>query len=131
MTMPADSPEHLVEMLDDAFNHGDLETVLDFYEEAATVIAMPSMILRGRAQLRSFFETAMQSGLRAKQIKMRVIEAGDIALFISRWTLLQRNAAPGAAGQEFFATTVMRKQQDGSWKVLIDNPIGPAALEPE
>lgn len=118
-------------MLDDAFNHGDLETLLSLYEEAATVIATPFTILRGHAQLRSFFQTAMQSGLHAKQIKTRVIEAGDIALFISRWTLLRTGAAPGTAGQEFFATTVMRKQRDGSWKVLIDNPLGPAAFEAE
>ena len=131
MTTLADSPERLVEMLDDAFNDGDLETVLTLYEESATVIATPSKTLRGHAQLRSFFETAMQSGLRAKQIKTRVIEVGDIALFLSRWILLRKGAAPGTAGQEFFATTIMRKQPDGSWKVLIDNPVGPAALEKE
>jgi len=131
MTTSADSPEHPVEMLDDAFNHGDLETVLSLYEEAATVIAMPSTILRGHPQLRSFFETALQSGLRAKQIKVRVIESGDIALFISRWVLIPKSATATTAGREFFATTVMRKQPDGSWKILIDNPIGAAALEAE
>lgn len=125
---PADSPEHAVEMLDQAFNNGDLEAVLAFYEEAATLVATPITVLRGRAQLRAFFESALRSGSHAKQLKTRVIESGEIALFLSRWTLIPKNAAPETR-QEFFATTVMRKQSDGSWKVLIDNPIGPAALD--
>jgi len=126
---PVDSPEHVVEMLDHAFNNGDLEAVLAFYEEAAALVAGPTTILRGRAQLSAFFESVLQSGSHAKQLKVRVIESGEIALFLSRWTLIPKGSTATRSGQEFFATTVMRKQPDGSWKVLIDNPIGPAALE--
>ncbi|HLY42098.1 MAG TPA: nuclear transport factor 2 family protein [Terracidiphilus sp.] len=129
MITPADHPEHVVELLDHAFNRGDVEAVLAFYEEAATVVATPPNILRGKTQLRSFFKTALLSGSRAKQLKVRVIETDGIALFLSHWSLVPKDAAPEAAGQVFFATTVFRKQSNGSWKVLIDNPFGSAALE--
>ena len=34
----------------------------------------------------------------------------------------------GATNREFIATTVLRRQVDGTWKALIDNPIGPLVL---
>lgn len=40
--MIANSPEHAVEMVDDAFNRGDLEAVLSYYEAAAVVVTEPS-----------------------------------------------------------------------------------------
>ena len=36
MSMMANSPEHAVELLDRAFNEGDLEAVLSFYESASS-----------------------------------------------------------------------------------------------
>jgi uncharacterized protein (TIGR02246 family) len=129
MTPNARNPEHAVELLDHAFNDGDLEAVLSFYEDAAVVVAAPSRTLRGKSELRTFFESAMRSGTSAKQLKTRVIEADGVALFLSRWTLTPTETPPDAAPRTFVATTVFRKQSDGSWKALIDNPFGPLLLE--
>jgi uncharacterized protein (TIGR02246 family) len=129
MTPNARNPEHAVELLDHAFNNGDLEAVLSFYEDAAVVVPEPSRTLRGKSELRSFFESAMHSGTSAKQLKTRVIEADGVALFLSRWTLTSTDTPPGTEPRTFVATTVFRKQPDGSWKALIDNPFGPLLLE--
>jgi len=59
--------------------------------------------------------------------KTQVIEADGVALFVSRWIF----QAKGAAERTFTATTVFRKQPDGGWKALIDNPFGPLILGPE
>ncbi len=127
--MIATSPEHAVELLDRAFAQGDLHAVLSFYEDAAVVITEPGKAARGREELRSFFARAMQSGASAKQLKTQVIEADGVALFLSRWTLHVKGA--GATERIFTATTVFRKQPDGGWKALIDNPFGPLILGPE
>jgi ketosteroid isomerase-like protein len=73
----------------------------------------------------------MQSGSSAKQLQTQVIEADGVALFLSRWTLYVKGARPGVAERTFTATTVFRKQPDGGWKALIDNPFGPLILGPE
>jgi ketosteroid isomerase-like protein len=125
--MIATSPEHAVELLDRAFAQGDLHTVLSFYEEAAVVITEPGKAARGPAELRTFFARAMQSDSSAKQIRTQVIEADGVALFLSRWTLQVK----GAEERTFTATTVFRRQPDGGWKALIDNPFGPLILGPE
>ncbi len=125
--MIATSPEQAVELLDRAFAQGDLTTVLSFYEEAAVVITEPGKAARGTAELRSFFARAMQSGSSAKQLRTQVIEADGVALFLSRWIFQVK----GAAERTFTATTVFRKQPDGGWKALIDNPFGPLILGPD
>lgn len=129
MTITASSPEHVVELLDQAFNQGNIETVISCYEEAAVVVAQPSRTIQGTAELRTFFESVMRSGASAKQLKTRVLQADGIALFLSRWALTSDRANQDAEPRTFVAMTVFRKQPDGSWRILIDNPIGPLLLE--
>jgi ketosteroid isomerase-like protein len=124
----ADSPEHAVKMVDAAFNRGDLEAVLDFYEAAAVVVMEPGKLARGKAELREFFERVMRSGVFAKQLKTNVIEAEGVALFLSRWTLQSPGRESAEYARTFVATTVLRKQPDGTWKALIDNSVGPLVL---
>jgi ketosteroid isomerase-like protein len=126
--MIATSPEHAVELLDRAFAQGDLDTVLSFYEAAAVVITEPGKAARGTEELRSFFARAMQSGSWAEQLRTQVIEADGVALFLSRWSLHSKG---DVAARTFIATTVFRKQPDGGWKALIDNPFGPLILGPD
>jgi ketosteroid isomerase-like protein len=131
MTFAASSPDHAVELLDRAFNRGDIETALNFYEDAAVVVAEPSRTIRGKAELRTFFESVMQSGASAKQLKTLVLEADGIALFLSRRTLTSRGSEGNAEPRTFVATTVFRNQPDGSRRIVIDNPIGPLLLGSE
>ncbi|MGO9337479.1 MAG: YybH family protein [Terracidiphilus sp.] len=129
--MIASSPVQVVELLDRAFNEGDLANVLSFYDDEAVVVTEPGKLARGAEELRSFFRQAMQSGSSAKQIKTQVIEADGVALFLSRWILHAKSSGPGVASRTFTATTVFRKQPGGERKILIDNPFGPLILESE
>ena len=128
--MVADSPLHAVEMVDRAFNEGDVEAVLDFYEAAAVVVTEPGKLARGTGELRGFFERVMHSGASARQLKTHVIEADGVALFLSRWTLKGANANSEDDARTFVAPTVLRQQPDGRWKALIDNSFGPLVLGP-
>jgi uncharacterized protein (TIGR02246 family) len=124
------SPEQAVEMVDKAFNKGDLESVLDFYEDRAVVVTEPGKLARGKDELRRFFKQVIASRTSARQLKTHVIEADGIALFLSRWTLATDSSGE-ASTKQFVATTVFRKQPNGEWKALIDNSLGPLVLGPE
>ncbi|MFP3710057.1 DUF4440 domain-containing protein [Paraburkholderia sp. SIMBA_009] len=126
--MIASSPEHVVELLDRAFNDRDIDTVIGFYEDEAVVVTEPGKTVRGRAQLRIFFERAMKSGASARQIKTHVLAADGVALFLSRWTLEYKESSGEVSTRELVATTVFREQPGGGWKVLIDNSLGPLVL---
>jgi uncharacterized protein (TIGR02246 family) len=119
------TPEETVLALDDAFNRGDLEAVLGFYDDQA-VMVMPGRLARGKAELRQAFQEIMASHATVKQERTFALEADGLALFISRWTLIR--TAPGDTPRHFVATAVFRKQPNGDWRCLIDNSAGPAVL---
>jgi uncharacterized protein (TIGR02246 family) len=127
--MVGTSPEYTVEMMDKAFNKGDLDSLLDFYEEKAVIVTEPGKLARGKDELRRFFEQIMASKPLARQLRTYVIEAEGIALFLSRWMLASDTAE--SSTNQFVATTVFRKQPNGEWKALIDNSLGPLVLGPE
>ena len=122
-------PANLVEALDRAFNAKDVATVLSLYEDSASVVVDPSGAVRRGSELKSFFESAILSDTHAKQISARVIECGDIALFLSHWQLTFRGPDAEPFKRVFSATTVLRRQSSGDWKIVIDNPYGLLILE--
>ncbi len=123
--MFANTPSEAIKLLDDAFNRGDVDAIIDLYEENATVAAEPGQEARGTHAIRALYEQAATAGASAEQLVTKVFEAEGIALFLSRWTLTQAGSAP----QTFVSTTVLRRQQDGGWKALIDNARGPQVLD--
>jgi ketosteroid isomerase-like protein len=122
------SLEETIHQLDKAFNKGNIEFVLDFYEDEAVVVLEPDRVAIGKEQIRQAFEYIMQFEGKAKQIKTNIVEAGDIALFISKWTFSGKNLEGIPFTRESIATSVFRKQSDGKWRCIIDNPNGPAIL---
>jgi uncharacterized protein (TIGR02246 family) len=131
LAMIPNTPEQAVEIVDRAFNAGDIETILNFYEENAVVVTELGKTARGKDELRSFFEQVLASKQKARQIKTYVLESDGIALFLSRWTLVGPDSVSDSQTGRFIATTVFRKQPSGEWKAVIDNSFGPLVLGPE
>lgn len=127
--MIARTPLEAVELLDEAFNRGDLDAVLSFYEEGATVVVEPGRLATGKDELRRVFEwilTNMKGT--AAQEKTHVIETGDIALFTSKWNYSGTNADGSPISRESYASVILRKHADGGWRIVVDNSWGPAVL---
>lgn len=123
------TPLGCVALLDDAFNRKDIEAVLGFYEDGATIVAEPGRIVRGKAALRQFFEKIIGLGWSAAQIKTHVVETTDLALFTSKWRLSGTRPDDNKLPRDSIASTVLRRQHDGRWLVAIDNPFGPEVLK--
>lgn len=86
------SPEQAVRLMDEAFNRGDVEAVLSFYEDDAVVVTEPGRMARGQSELRAFLQSIMRPEISARQIKTYTIEADGVALFLSRWILITKNS---------------------------------------
>ncbi|HEX9960887.1 MAG TPA: SgcJ/EcaC family oxidoreductase [Pyrinomonadaceae bacterium] len=127
--MSPQSIEETVRKLDEAFNRRDIEAVLDFYEEDSVVVLEPNRLARGKAEIRAAFEWVFKLEGEAKQIKTNVIETGDVALFISKWTFSGKAPGGMAFMRESIAVSVFRRQADGKWRCVIDNSYGPAVLD--
>lgn len=125
------TPEETVRMLDEAFNRGDVDGVVSFYEDGAVVTAGPTAIVRGAVEVRKFFEQVLQAGGKATELKTRVIEVDELALYLSRWTLEYRGSSGEELARQFSAISVMRRQATGEWKLVIDNAFGLMVLGAE
>jgi ketosteroid isomerase-like protein len=58
------SLEETVEEIDEAFNRGDVEAVLDFYEDGAVMVLEPGRLARGKDEMRRAFEDSRFGGNR-------------------------------------------------------------------
>lgn len=126
------TPEQAVELLNQAFNDGDIDAILGFYEESAVIVVTETgRTVRGTSEMRSFFEDVVTANASTKQFKTYVLEADGIALFLSRWTLTRKEEDGEFSSRYLTATSVLRKQPTGQWKLLIDNSHGPLLLGPD
>jgi ketosteroid isomerase-like protein len=106
-----------------AYNTGDLATVLSMYDLNGIIVPEPERPVSGREK----FEAAVKGILSIKgrmEIKtVYCLQTGDIAVGRSEWSIKDGNEVKvSAKGVE-----VMKRQPDGSWKVLIDHAFGAEA----
>jgi ketosteroid isomerase-like protein len=52
----------------------------------------------------------------------KVVEAGDTALLVNRWVLDGTGPDGSAVQMRGVSADMMRRQADGSWRVLVDDP---------
>ena len=122
--MPANSPEQTNQMLVDAFHSGDLEAAVALYEADATLFAEPGHPATGTAAIREALGgfIAMKPTMKIETVVSAT--SGDICLTQNKWTMkaIGPDGSPvDMAGQ---SAEVVRRQADGSWKFVIDNPWG-------
>ena len=122
------TPQEAIDQADEAFNRGDLDAVLSYYEEHAVWLVTPGHIVSGIAALRKEFGKMFRSTPHVRVEKSHVIECGDLALCSSRWSLAGTASDARPLNQGGFASTILRRQADGHWKIVIDNTCGPAIV---
>jgi uncharacterized protein (TIGR02246 family) len=124
----AASPQEAVDRADEAFNRGDLDAMLAFYEEDAIMLFAPGQAVRGRDALREALLELLALKPVASHHAIHVIESDDLALWNSAWTVT--GTAPDGAPVELSGSNavIFRKGPDGGWRVAIENPWGSAVL---
>lgn len=126
----AHSPSDTVRRLVVAINSGDLDAAVALYEPSGVLLSPEGQPARGTAELRAALGGFIAMKPRLESQAERVFESGDLALYLSRWSL--EGTDPGGkpialAGE---STDVLRRQAGGSWLIAIDNPWGVKTLPP-
>jgi len=123
--MPARKPEECDWLLMEAMNKGDLGTAVALHEPKATYVLDSGEVIMGRAAIRE----AAQGFLALKpqfsfEVTALLSGEGDRALTSARWSV----TGIDANGKSFTATRksmeVVRREADGTWLFVIDNPHG-------
>ncbi len=111
----------------DAFHRGDIRGILSTYEPGAVVVGKPGEPASGAA-LAPMFAGFIAAKARFTFQGHEVIQAGDIALHLTPWRMtgVGPDGAPIAA--RGLSVAVLRRQPDGRWLMVIDDPYGDAIL---
>ncbi len=123
------TPQALLDAFFRAFNAGDLDATLALYEPNAALVAEPGKTAHGMAALREALGAFLGMKPKLTQEKSEMITAGDLALSLVKWTL--NGTGPDGKPLTMTGTSsdVARRQPDGTWRLVIDNPWGTAILD--
>jgi uncharacterized protein (TIGR02246 family) len=123
---PAMSPREVIERVSKHLNDGDVDAALALYEPDAVFVPEPGAIVHGLDAIREALErfAALQPVFTGEIRK--VLEADGTALVLNRWALRGRQPDGAPIEMAGMSADVVRRQADGRWRVLIDDPWGAA-----
>src|SRR5258705_6176461 len=121
-------PIETVNALVRAITDGDFERAAANYENGAALMAQPGQLVQGSDQIRAALKGFIALKAVLSSEAQQVIEAGDLALYLSRWSLSGKDPAGNAVQMGGESTDVLRRQPDGRWLIALDNPCGAQIL---
>ena len=122
--MSTATPEQVLGSIVTGINSGDLDGLMSLYESEAAFATEPGSLAHGtpgvREALAGFISMKGKLDLRVT----RVLVVGDLALVVGEWTF----DGTGPDGEPVRLASenadVLRRQEDGTWRFVIDNPWG-------
>jgi ketosteroid isomerase-like protein len=114
-----------VQAMTSAFHNKDIDGVLTSYEDGAAVMFEPGTKVSDPAVLRQMFEGAFQLNPKFSYPKgHEVYTSNDIALHIAPWTMAGQAPDGTDVNQSGLSIAVLRKNENGKWRLVLDNPHG-------
>jgi uncharacterized protein (TIGR02246 family) len=108
-----------------AFNTGDIDATLACYEPQARFVLKSGDAVRGAVELREMFRASFSNKPDLVLNVRKIIPAtDDLSLVVVDWkskTVSSSGEAKATAGT---ATDIVRRQADGTWKIVLDVPYG-------
>ena len=114
-------PEDLHAALAAAYNAGDLEGVLAFYDPDAVFVIKPGEVSDGPAQLRAALQRLVEFRGQLTIHPDSFVRSGDIVLALGSYTLSGHRRDGTPVNRESRFADVLRRQPDGRWLLAVDN----------
>ena len=122
--MSRETPEQVLGAVVEGINTGDFETLMALYEPQAAFATQPGSLAHGLVGIREALGGFV--GMKGKlDLKVsRILEVNDLALVAGDWSFT--GTGPDGEPVRLAAKNadVLRRQADGSWRFVIDNPWG-------
>ena len=128
MTAPGDrsatEPSEVHQLWAKYINEANLEQLLSLYEEDAVFEPQPGNVVRGHDAIRESLAALLAMDARAAMHESSVLQASDLALLNSSWTISGRDGEGNRVELTGITADVVRRQPSGSWLFAIDKPNG-------
>ena len=120
--MQARTPEAVDRLFGERVNAGDVDGVVALYEPTGTLVRQDRTAATGHAAIREEIATLVAMHPTLAMHVTHVVAGGDVAMLYNDW-----NATLTPPGREAItiagrASEVVRRQPDGSWLFVIDDP---------
>ena len=124
--MRAYSPTEIHALFQNAFNLRDVEALISLYERDAILVVGGKQVT-GRENIRAAFHSMLSVGAQMSLTTRSIIESRDsFALLHGEWIVERTTATEPQLTTRGLSTEVVRRQPDGTWLFVIDNPYTPA-----
>jgi uncharacterized protein (TIGR02246 family) len=126
-SMGARTPDEVDRLFAAALNGGDLEGLVALYEPQASLTPQPGTTVTGTTAIREALSGFVNMKPRMTITPRLIAQTGDMALVTAQWQLSAAGAGGKPAEMTGRSIEVLRRQADGSWRFVIDEPFGVSA----
>lgn len=120
--MSAQQPEELHRLFVACVNAHDIDALLALYEQDSTAADLEGHPLQGTDNLRAFLRGFLSLVKHIDGGTRKVLVSGNIALLSSTWHAVLAAHDGGMTTVTGISAEVARRQSDGTWRFLIDDP---------
>ncbi len=119
-----ETPEQVLEAVVEGINTGNHELLLSLYEPGAAFATGPGNLAHGLGDICQALDGFIALNGKLDLEVKRVLQVGDLALVAGEWSFdgTSPDGEPVRLGAR--NADVLRRQADGSWRFVIDNPWG-------
>ena len=124
MAVLAETPVQVLEAVVEGINTANYDLLLSLYEPNAVFATQPGRLAHGLGDICEALDGFIALNGKLDLKVTRVLEVGDLALVAGEWSF----AGTGPDGKPITLAArnadVLRRQADGCWRFVIDNPWG-------
>ena len=111
------------EIFQEAMNECNLDKAMSLYAENAVFVQEPGKpAITGLDNIRKIIEEFQAIKPELKVEVLQFIEVDDVAFFTLKWDIKGTSPEGEEINVSSYDGNVVKRQPDGSWKTLIDNP---------
>jgi ketosteroid isomerase-like protein len=122
--VPTATPEQVLATIVTGINSGDLDSLMPLYESEAAFAAQPGSLAHGPSGIGEALGGFIAMNGKLDLEVTRVLEVDDLALVIGVWSFDGTGPDGEPVHLEARNADVLRRQADGTWRFVIDNPWG-------